>query len=74
MNCTADAINVVLTKTIKATLINFLREYALKRGSILSSFRYILKGEKQLLIKKEESNDEYHADETRTAYSTCFRR
>ncbi len=45
-----------------------------KRGSILSSFQSILEGEEQSTTKKEENNDEYHADETRTDSGTCHRR
>ncbi|MFL5662903.1 MAG: hypothetical protein ACJ8BW_16370, partial [Ktedonobacteraceae bacterium] len=50
-----------------------LRAYSLKRGLVLSSFQHILEGEEQSSTKKEESNDEYHADETRTGYGARLR-
>ena len=49
-------------------------QICLKGGSILSSFQDIFEGEEESSTKKEESNHDDHADETRTDPGTCHRR
>lgn len=61
-------------ETVRLTGLSPLRAYSLKRGSILPSFQGILEAEEESSTQKEESNHDYHADETRTDSSTCHRR
>lgn len=47
---------------------------SLKRGSILSCLEVILEAEEPSSTEKEENNDDFHADETRTGRSARLRR